>query len=68
MNVNMLKGVIRGQGMTQLDVAEKVGINLSTFNAKLNQRGWAEFSLSELRALKVILGLDADMIDEIFFR
>lgn len=64
MNVNKLKGVIRGAGLNQEEVAQKMGISLSRFNAKLNARGGAEFLLDELLALKNILGLsDRDFCD-----
>lgn len=68
MNVNMLKGAIRGRGLTQGEVADRIGMSLSHFNAKLNQRAGAEFSLRELQALKVILELTLEQMGEIFFR
>lgn len=70
MNSALLKGEIRARSMTQEDVAEKIGISLSRFNAKLNNTGGAEFSLGEVRALKALLHLDAnqvDVVDVIFF-
>lgn len=39
MNVNMLKGKIKENDMTQEDVANKIGLSLSRFNAKLNETG-----------------------------
>lgn len=68
MKINMLKGAIRSKGLSQENAAEKMGISLSRFNAKLNERGGAEFGLSELRTLKSILNLSAKDVDEIFFR
>lgn len=67
MNANLLKGKIREKGMTQGDAAEKLGISLSRFNAKLNGRGGAEFSLGELRELKSLFGLTSRQVDQIFF-
>lgn len=67
MNSALLKGEIRARSMTQEDVAEKIGISLSRFNAKLNNTGGAEFSLGEVRALKTLLHLDANQVDVIFF-
>ncbi|MEG1537955.1 MAG: DUF739 domain-containing protein [Clostridiales bacterium] len=37
MNINGLKGIIRGKGMTQEDVAKRIGLSLRTFNCKLNK-------------------------------
>ena len=67
MNVNLLKGKIREHGYTQEDVAEKMGISLSRFNAKLNERGGAEFSLGELKALRKVLFLTGKQLEQIFF-
>lgn len=65
MNVNMLKGRIRGCGMSQMEVAEKIGISLSRFNAKLNERG-AAFTLHEVQALSKLLLLDKSDFCKIF--
>lgn len=67
MNCALLKGKIREQAMTQGDVAEKIGISLSRFNAKLNNSGGAEFSLGEVRAIKALLQLSAEQVGQIFF-
>lgn len=67
MNVNLLKGKIKEHALTQGEVAEKMGVSLSRFNAKLNGRGGAEFSLGELQALKSILALTSRQVDQIFF-
>lgn len=67
MNANLLKGKLREQGLTQQAAAAEMGVSLSRFNAKLNQRDGAEFSLGELKALKTILTLTARQVDQIFF-
>ena len=66
MNKDMLKGQIRSLGMTQGDVANKIGISLSRFNAKINETDGAEFSISEAKRLKKVLFLSAEQIDRIF--
>ena len=66
MNADMLKGKIREFGMTQRDVAEQMGLSLSSFNAKLNETAGAEFSLGEAQALKKILQLSPELIEQIF--
>jgi DNA-binding XRE family transcriptional regulator len=63
----MLKGQIRSLGMTQGDVAEKIGVSLSRFNAKINETDGAEFSLGEVQALKGLLNLNSEQVDQIFF-
>lgn len=67
MNINLLKGKMRENALTQEVMAAKMGISLSRFNAKLNERGGAEFSLGELQALKSILSLSSKQVDQIFF-
>lgn len=67
MNGALLKGKIREKSLTQKDVADKIGISLSRFNAKLNNSGGAEFSLGEVRAIKSLLKLNPEQVDLIFF-
>ena len=67
MNSALLKGEIRAKSMTQEDIASKIGISLSRFNAKLNNTGGAEFSLGEVRAIKALLCLNSEGVDAIFF-
>ena len=67
MNKDKLKGQLRSLGMTQGDVAEKIGDSLSRFNAKINETDGAEFSLGEVQALKGLLNLNSDQVDQIFF-
>lgn len=67
MNINLLKGKIREKSLTQRALADKMGVSLSRFNAKLNERDGAEFSLGELRALKALLALTPRQVDQIFF-
>lgn len=67
MNPDLLKGKLREHAMTQAEIAPKIGLSLSRFNAKLNETGGAEFSLSEVCALKSILNLDMVQAAQIFF-
>lgn len=67
MNTNLLKGKMREHALTQEATSAKMGISLSRFNAKLNERDGAEFSLGELKALKRILSLTSKQVDQIFF-
>ena len=63
----MLKGKLREKAMTQAEAAQKIGLSLSRFNAKINETGGAEFSLGEIRNMKSLLSLDAAQVDQIFF-
>lgn len=67
MNINMLKGKIKENDMTQEDVANKIGLSLSRFNAKLNEKGGAEFSLGEVQSMKKLFKLEPEQVDQIFF-
>ena len=67
MQANMLKGKLAENGMTQANAAERIGISLSRFNAKLNETRGAEFSLGEGLALKNVLNLSPEQINQIFF-
>lgn len=67
MNTNQLKGKLREYGLTQEALAGEMGVSLSRLNAKVNQRGGAEFTLGELKTLKRILRLNPRQVDAIFF-
>ena len=67
MNKNLLKGKIAEKAMTQSEVAAAVGISRSRFSAKLNEKGGAEFSLGEVRAMKELLCLEGHQVEQIFF-
>lgn len=58
---------IRAKEMTLEDLARGIGISLSCFQSKLNNLADAEFSLGEIRGIKVILGLTSEQVDIIFF-
>lgn len=67
MNTNRLKGKLKEFALSQEEAADKMGISLSRFNAKINGRGGAQFVLSEVQILKKILCLTAEQVDQIFF-
>lgn len=67
LNADLLKGEFRKHGLRQTDVAAKIGCSLSRFNAKLNRKNGAEFSLGEIRALRDLLSLPLETVEEIFF-
>ena len=47
------------------DMAKNLGINLATLYRKIN--GESDFTLSELKQLKKMLGLSKEDVDRIFF-
>lgn len=63
----LLKGKIREKGMSQQDVASKIGVSLSRFNAKLNNTDGAQFTLREVKDMRVLLDLTPEQVDQIFF-
>lgn len=68
MNANLLKGKMRECALAQREVAKKIGVSPSRFNAKLNGTGDAEFYLSEAQAMQQLLGLTAEQSYEIFLK
>ncbi|HEL2480572.1 TPA: helix-turn-helix transcriptional regulator [Streptococcus suis] len=51
-----LKLLMEKHGYTQQKMADKLSINKSTFNQKLNRTGGRDFSLSEANEISKILG------------
>lgn len=67
MDAAALKGKIKAKSMAQRDVAQKTGISLSRFNAKLNGTKGAEFTLGEIKALRRVLDINTEETEYIFF-
>ncbi len=67
MNANIIRARMAECGLTQGDTAKAIGISLSRFNAKLNNKNGAEFSLPDAIALKKVLKLTTEQIEQIFF-
>lgn len=63
----ILKGKIREKCLSQQDVATKIGISLSRFNAKLNNTDGAQFTLREVKDMRDLLELSPEQVDQIFF-
>lgn len=64
---NLLKGKIASFGENQSVLATITGLSLSRLNAKLNHYGGAEFTQTEILAIKSHYGLTPDEVDAIFF-
>ena len=54
-------------GDTQPILAEALGMSLSRLNAKINETDGAEFTQSEITAIKIRYHLTAEEVDAIFF-
>ena len=67
MNKNKFVSVMKLHGDTQESLAEAIGISVQRLNAKINSTGGAEFTMSEIRAIKIRYNLTCQEIDEIFF-
>ena len=64
MGLRMLKGKRMIIGLTQADVAKKLGINVKSYNFKEN--GKSKFTLKELRKMSEIFNFTEEEIREIF--
>lgn len=65
-NVNKLKGKIVECGMNIEQIAEKTGINKSTFYRKMNDKG-DSFTISEVDKIAKALRLTGKEVNGIFF-
>lgn len=64
-NMNILKGKIREHGLTQGDVAKKIGMDSSTFSRKVSANG-LKFTVGEMHAIAAVLSLTNDECRDIF--
>jgi DNA-binding XRE family transcriptional regulator len=67
MNKNLLVSKMKLHGDNQEDLAEYIGISLTTFNTKLNETGGAEFRQGEIQKIKEKYDLTSEEVDAIFF-
>lgn len=66
-NINKIKGRMKEMELTQKEVAEKIGVDISTLNKKLNDTSGARISILELLKLKEILKIKEKELNEFFF-
>lgn len=64
-NGDKLKGIIREKHLTQAEISQKLSIDKSTFNSKIN--GQVLFTQDELAKLIEILELPEDNLKPYFF-
>lgn len=67
MNKNKFVSVMKLHGDTQESLAEAIGLSVQRMNAKINSTGGAEFTMSEIRVIKIRYSLKSEEIDDIFF-
>lgn len=60
-----IKRLLKQQDMSQNELAELLGLTYQTISIKIN--GHKDFTLSELRTIKIVFGLTPEMMDYIFF-
>lgn len=65
MNTNLLKAKMKLNDDTQQELADYLGIVISTVSFKIS--GKQPFNADEIRKIKVRYNLTAEEIDEIFF-
>lgn len=56
MNISKLLGVMAEKGISQCELAKKLGISKNTVNAKLNGKGY--FDTEQVSEICKILGID----------
>ena len=66
MNKELLRSVMVLFGDTNASLAEYLGISEQSFSNKINESG-TEFRKREICKIKTRYGLDADLVDRIFF-
>lgn len=64
-NYNKLKGLMREKVVTQKDLAEKIGISLTSLNYKLNNI--RAFDPCEMLAIQIALEISDEQFKEYFF-
>ena len=67
MNAPLLKGLMVSNGDTQEKLAEFLGISLSRFNAKLNERDGAAFTQPEITAMVERYHMNSETAMAVFF-
>ncbi len=55
-SIEKVKGLMAEKGLKQIDVADELGINLTTLNVKMN--GKSDFTLREIKELARVLNVD----------
>lgn len=67
MDTKKMKSVMALNGDNQKELAKYLALSEQRFSKKLNERDGAEFTQSEINAIKNRYSLSANKVDEIFF-
>lgn len=67
MDVKQFRSIMVLHGDNQKKLASYLGISQQSFSAKINEKGSAEFSKSEMTLIKEKYNLTAEQINDIFF-
>lgn len=67
MNKRLLESAMKLHGDTGSMLADYLGICRSTFSAKINETGGAEFTQGEITMIRDRYGLDPEALVNIFF-
>ncbi|MBQ3330837.1 MAG: helix-turn-helix transcriptional regulator [Ruminococcus sp.] len=67
MDKQLLKSIMLQFGDTQESLAAAMGISLSRFNAKINERGGAAFTQSEMAFMIDRYNMDGELAMRVFF-
>ena len=67
MNKNLLKSIMVQNGDTQERLADEMGLSLSRFNAKINERNGAAFTQAEMSFIIGRYSLSNETAMAIFF-
>ena len=62
--VSKLKGVIVEKGLSQMQIADKIGITPNTFYRKMRE---GVFASNEIEAIQAILGISDEEMCALFF-
>lgn len=68
MNKNMLLSKMKLFGDIQQDLADALDLSLASTNAKINGTNGAEFTMGEIKTIKIRYRLTAEEVDQIFFK
>ena len=67
MNKKIMESKMKLHGDTNATLAQAIGISQQSLSSKKNETRGAEFTQSEITAIKVRYALSAGEVDEIFF-
>lgn len=67
-NTDKLKARLKEKRMTQEQLAKKLGIHLSTLNAKINNEVGETLTIKQADDIKKILDIPHDEVIEYFFK